>query len=1060
MRMRQALHVVVLFVVVLASLATSPGMRPASAVEREAPIAGSEDEVAQGYHRLLLEHTHWVESVWDASQGHYRLTDDDFVAVLGNAVVLKLGDYDEHLAGVPRDVLQDHTLRTIRHFAATDRWVDPGGEWGGSIYFASTYESYFTAAAHLLWDDLDERTRTDVDTITRGIANYITGLGAGEDPRSGGWRTNGLDGGFRSDTKLEEMGARTMPLAAALAYLPDDPSAPSWREWLDRWSSNMAGLPAADQANPALIDGTPVSRWNTAHNIFDTFAVENHGTFSAHYHEASSAYPGRNVAQFMISGAPVPPVLMGPPNVAELTRTLRRLSTDSGVAAYPMVSDRYHLYGRDVLPLAYQSVVTRDPDAARAERMLLTHLEPYLHFSPEFRLTKFSGQPSYEPEARAELAMAYLLHYERARFGGGAQPVSEHDYFQHAGTVVDYGSDLGMLAQQSPDALAVAVSKPGFVKFAYWPGHDDWLFDPSGGNPSFMPSVATTVTKRSAHVYRRVRDGVDASATLLRTSAGFAGYTTLPTGTVVYATSGLGAGEGALRVFNMNMPGVPGLDGDRTYYGADGQATLTPDEEGTVNGDSTIQDVAFPATRARYVRVLGVRPATMYGYSIWDLEAHDGDGPDLARGRPASASSIFGPGYEASRATDGDTTTRWAVSRGDRARPDSWLQVDLGSEQQVSRVRLNWETAAIAAAYRIQVSDDAVTWRDVASAPRGREFSGNWLNVDGRAGFVVHGSTNPIRVDAKNVTLSEGPASGSTGMVVEARPNQEPDATAAAAREPVPSGGPATLRASEADGYLSMFDLGDDPISHARLTLPQPGNEVRLYRGEQRTVDGGTSYDVSLAGSDARVEAPRFLLAPRLPGGSLPALSATVTDSRTVTITNLEHSGTAVLTLRAVDGSDSAEITVPAGQEKTVKLGHAPLTPVADLALTQITYPTSPLPAGMTDPDLAVDGDSATAWRPGGDDGRMVVDLGAQHSLARATLHWTPGLVAPFTVSASDDGMTYRTIAGSPGSSGPDVALDLGGASGRYIAIQVNGWSDQDAGLASLSLFAGTGGAP
>ena len=58
---------------------------------------------------------------------------------------------------------------------------------------------------------------------------------------------------------------------------------------------------------------------------------------------------------------------------------------------------------------------------ARAERMLLDHLEPYLHYAPGDRLTKFSAatQVQYEPEARSELAMAYLLHYGRDQIGGG-----------------------------------------------------------------------------------------------------------------------------------------------------------------------------------------------------------------------------------------------------------------------------------------------------------------------------------------------------------------------------------------------------------------------------------------------------------------------------------------------------------------------------------------------------------------------------------------------------------------------------------------------------------------
>jgi hypothetical protein len=1041
--------VVLLIAGALALLAALPGMS-AAAVQPgpppTGPVSGTEDDVAQGYHRLLLEHTHWVESTWDEAAGHYKLADFDFASVLGNAVVLRFGDYDEQLAGVSRATLADHTLRTIAHFAATDRFVAPRGEWGGLIYFDSTFESYFVAAAHVMWDDLDATTRANVDTITRASADYVASLGAGEDPRSPGWFTLGLLGGFRSDTKLEEMGARTMPLATALAYMPNDANAPSWREWLDRWSASTAGLPAADQANPALIDGVPVAQWTRAHNIFDTFAVENHGSFAPHYQEAVDAYPGRDAAQFAVGRSPLPQTLAQPPNAAELSRTLRQVGTDSGVGAFAMVADRYHLYGRDILPLAYQSVVLRSPDAARAERMLLDHMGPYLHEAPEFRLTKFSGEPKYEPEARAELAMAYLLHRD-ARFGGGGQAVSEQEYFERASSVVDYGSDIGLVAQQSPNALAMASTKAGFVKFAFLPEHDDWLFDPSGGNPSLLPSTTLSVTGRAVHVYRSARDGFDASATLLRTPGGFAGYATLPTGGVVYATSGLGFGEGALRLFNLDMPGVRGLDGDRTYTAADGSATLA----GGASGDGGVDELTFAPTQARFVRFLGVRPATQFGYSLWDFEVHDGTGPDLALGKPTTATSIFGAGFEPFRATDGNPATRWAVASTQRGRPDSSLQVDLGAAQQVSRVRLRFETA-FAAAYRIQVSGDGVSWRDVASVPEGRTFDSDWLNVEDRVGFVVRDSTNPIRVDGQNVALSDGPASGAAGMVVEGHPRQSAAETAASARLAAPSGGPPPLAASVADGYLSLFNLGADAIADVPLTLPRGGEELRLYRGTQRTSEDGSVYDVSLAGADARVEAPRFTLAPRHDGDELGALRVTVADSRTVTIENVGQHGPAQLTLRAFEGAARSQVTVPAGHAKTVVMGDVPLTPVADLARTQIAFPTSPLPAGMSDPELALDGDAATSWRPGSGDGRMVVDVGASRALGAATLRWTGGRIPAFDVAVSDDGAAYRTVAESRGRSG---VLELpAGTSGRYVALQVHGWRTQDAALADLGLFA------
>lgn len=135
------------------------------------------------------------------------------------------------------------------------------------------------------------------------------------------------------------------------------------------------------------------------------------------------------------------------------------------------------------------------------------------------------------------------------------------------------------------------------------------------------------------------------------------------------------------------------------------------------NGDGGTDQVDFAPTQARYVRMLGVQPATGYGYSIYELEAYGpGGGTNLALGGTATASSSYGAGYAPALAVDGDHTTRWAVSAADRSRTDSWLAVDLGSEQTISEVRLLWE-AAYGEAYDIQASDDGQTWRTVASVP-------------------------------------------------------------------------------------------------------------------------------------------------------------------------------------------------------------------------------------------------------------------------------------------------------------------------------------------------------
>ncbi len=87
---------------------------------------------------------------------------------------------------------------------------------------------------------------------------------------------------------------------------------------------------------------------------------------------------------------------------------------------------------------------------------------------------------------------------------------------------------------------------------------------------------------------------------------------------------------------------------------------------------------------------------------------------NLAQGKTATASGVQEE-YAAALAVDGNVETRWSSEFID----EQWLQVDLGSAQKIGKVVLVWETAC-AAEYKLQVSDDGKTWKDVASVTEGK----------------------------------------------------------------------------------------------------------------------------------------------------------------------------------------------------------------------------------------------------------------------------------------------------------------------------------------------------
>ncbi|MFD7159847.1 PQQ-dependent sugar dehydrogenase [Kribbella sp. NPDC059898] len=88
---------------------------------------------------------------------------------------------------------------------------------------------------------------------------------------------------------------------------------------------------------------------------------------------------------------------------------------------------------------------------------------------------------------------------------------------------------------------------------------------------------------------------------------------------------------------------------------------------------------------------------------------------NLARGRPALASSTYVAGREPAKAVDGSMKTAWASARTDA----QWYQVDLGSVQVVNRVLMNWMSSAYAKAYQIQASGSGRTWKTVSATVSG-----------------------------------------------------------------------------------------------------------------------------------------------------------------------------------------------------------------------------------------------------------------------------------------------------------------------------------------------------
>ena len=82
----------------------------------------------------------------------------------------------------------------------------------------------------------------------------------------------------------------------------------------------------------------------------------------------------------------------------------------------------------------------------------------------------------------------------------------------------------------------------------------------------------------------------------------------------------------------------------------------------------------------------------------------------LSTGKPIRASSEWGAGFNASKATDGDSDTRWGAAPNSRS---GWLEIDLQKEQRVGSVEV-WEiNFPRVQSFSVEVQQGE-TWREVA----------------------------------------------------------------------------------------------------------------------------------------------------------------------------------------------------------------------------------------------------------------------------------------------------------------------------------------------------------
>ena len=161
------------------------------------------------------------------------------------------------------------------------------------------------------------------------------------------------------------------------------------------------------------------------------------------------------------------------------------------------------------------------------------------------------------------------------------------------------------------------------------------------------------------------------------------------------------------------------------------------DVKGGKEGET--KEGSFAQTEAKYVRILCTTKATIYGYSIWELEVY---GSEVSTGTPtekptekptepainpaekinvvsgknATASNAYG-GNKADNAIDENKGSRWETVHGEEG--SQWIQIDLDGTYMIDSFKVDWETAA-AKEYQFQVSMDGTNWTTVCNVTDGK----------------------------------------------------------------------------------------------------------------------------------------------------------------------------------------------------------------------------------------------------------------------------------------------------------------------------------------------------
>ncbi|MBN2579579.1 MAG: hypothetical protein JXB10_11365 [Pirellulales bacterium] len=307
----------------------------------------------QAHHLLMIVHP-WAEDskllLLTQSKGGEHWIRPNTSTVEGLAFLYRFGPYDEKLVGVSREDLFRKTIVPMMRYLVTThvtgaRPTSDGKPWGDQWQSALWTQS-LGRAAWWTWADLPEDLRQGVRRVAAHEADRFVG------------RTPPHQ--LRQDTKAEENAWNSTILNVAVLLMPSDPRRAAWEKEFQRWALSSFLRPA-DERNPQIVDGRPVSEQFTGANIFDDFTLENHRIVHPDY-MATFELLLQSAVDYSLTGRRTPEALLF--NLPGIYENLKWMILPEGGFVYPNGQD-WELFR---LPKwmsnhAFMAVYGRDPDA-------------------------------------------------------------------------------------------------------------------------------------------------------------------------------------------------------------------------------------------------------------------------------------------------------------------------------------------------------------------------------------------------------------------------------------------------------------------------------------------------------------------------------------------------------------------------------------------------------------------------------------------------------------------------------------------------------------------------